>query len=125
MQGNPSGMCSSIFTEANGELVNGNRSERIRERAHQIWEREGRPEGRELEHWRQAEQEIADELRQSPDTEPDAAGRGAAREYDKATRDFSQRGKVESKAQEATNAIESGEADSLREAEKAGKERKR
>jgi hypothetical protein len=28
--------------------------ERIRRRAHEIWEREGRPEGRDQEHWAQA-----------------------------------------------------------------------
>ena len=28
--------------------------QRIRERAHQIWEEEGRPEGREREHWERA-----------------------------------------------------------------------
>lgn len=35
-----------------------NRIERIRERAHQIWEREGRPEGRAQEHWDKAVQDI-------------------------------------------------------------------
>jgi hypothetical protein len=34
------------------------RMERIRLRAHEIWEREGRPEGREREHWDQAVQEV-------------------------------------------------------------------
>ncbi|MER8827705.1 DUF2934 domain-containing protein [Mesorhizobium sp. M0938] len=34
------------------------REERIRRRAHEIWEREGRPEGREREHWDRAVQEI-------------------------------------------------------------------
>ncbi|AZO12071.1 MULTISPECIES: DUF2934 domain-containing protein [unclassified Mesorhizobium] len=34
------------------------REERIRRRAHEIWEREGRPEGRQQEHWDQAVQEI-------------------------------------------------------------------
>lgn len=33
----------------------------IKDRAHHIWEREGRPHGRELDHWRQAEAEIAAE----------------------------------------------------------------
>ena len=33
--------------------------ERIRQRAYEIWEREGRPEGREQEHWEQAEREVA------------------------------------------------------------------
>lgn len=34
------------------------REQRIRERAHAIWEREGRPDGREREHWEQAAAEI-------------------------------------------------------------------
>jgi len=33
-----------------------NRDEEIRRLAHQIWEAEGRPDGRHLEHWRQAEE---------------------------------------------------------------------
>jgi hypothetical protein len=34
---------------------------KVRARAYDIWEREGRPEGRHDEHWRQAEHELADE----------------------------------------------------------------
>lgn len=34
------------------------RAERIQRRAHAIWEREGRPEGRQDEHWQQAREEI-------------------------------------------------------------------
>jgi hypothetical protein len=34
---------------------------RIRERSYQIWEQEGRPEGRHLDHWLQAEHELAAE----------------------------------------------------------------
>jgi hypothetical protein len=37
------------------------REERIRARAQEIWESEGRPEGRAEEHWTQAEREIAGE----------------------------------------------------------------
>lgn len=37
------------------------RDEQIRQRAHEIWEREGRPEGKEKEHWERAEREIGDE----------------------------------------------------------------
>ncbi|WP_109117095.1 DUF2934 domain-containing protein [Azospirillum sp. TSO22-1] len=33
--------------------------DRIRRRAHQIWEREGRPEGRHKDHWTLAKEEIA------------------------------------------------------------------
>jgi hypothetical protein len=35
--------------------------QRIRERSYQIWEQEGRPEGRDLDHWLQAERELAGE----------------------------------------------------------------
>ena len=35
------------------------REEQVRQRAHEIWEREGRPEGREQQHWYQALEEIA------------------------------------------------------------------
>lgn len=41
--------------------MSGNRDERIRERAHAIWDREGRPEGAAQRHWEQAEQEISKE----------------------------------------------------------------
>lgn len=33
----------------------------IRRRAHQIWEREGRPEGKDAEHWERARLELAEE----------------------------------------------------------------
>ena len=33
--------------------------QRIRERAYQIWEEAGRPEGKAAEHWRQAEADVA------------------------------------------------------------------
>jgi DUF2934 family protein len=35
----------------------GDEKQRIRERAYELWEREGRPQGRDLEHWVQAERE--------------------------------------------------------------------
>lgn len=34
------------------------RHEQIRQRAHAIWEQEGRPHGREQEHWERAEREL-------------------------------------------------------------------
>ncbi len=48
---------------------------RIRERAYEIWEEEGRPEGREAQHWQQAAGEIADAQRESRET----AGKGGAK----------------------------------------------
>lgn len=37
------------------------RQEQIRQRAHQIWEMEGCPDGQEGEHWRQAEEQLRNE----------------------------------------------------------------
>ncbi|TDK31339.1 DUF2934 domain-containing protein [Rhizobium deserti] len=39
-------------------MVQGSREERIRARAHQIWEDEGRAEGNDERHWQQASNEI-------------------------------------------------------------------
>lgn len=48
--------------------MNTAREDTIRTRAHQIWENEGRPEGRDQEHWRTAEDELADgRLTDQPD----------------------------------------------------------
>lgn len=43
-------------------LLNGEQNRLIQERAYQIWESEGRPEGRAMDHWVQAEEEIRTEL---------------------------------------------------------------
>ena len=40
------------------------REERIRERAHRIWEREGRQEGSHDAHWQRAERELDEEERE-------------------------------------------------------------
>ncbi|MBX6370492.1 MAG: DUF2934 domain-containing protein [Rhodospirillales bacterium] len=49
------------------------REERVRERAYEIWEQEGRTHGRDAEHWRRAEAEIAAEERQTTSTESTSA----------------------------------------------------
>lgn len=38
--------------------MNTNRNEDVRRRAHQIWEEEGRPEGKDAEHWERALREV-------------------------------------------------------------------
>ena len=51
--------------------------ERIRERAFHIWTQEGRPEGRDKDHWELAKAQIAAEERQAADQgerEPMPAG---------------------------------------------------
>ena len=49
----------------------GDEKQRIRERAYELWEREGHPQGRHLEHWVQAERET-----QSGSAGLDRAGEG-------------------------------------------------
>jgi hypothetical protein len=39
--------------------------DQISQKAREIWEREGRPEGRDKEHWLQAEAELAQERRRT------------------------------------------------------------
>lgn len=46
---------------------------RVRQRAHEIWERDGRPQGRDREHWAQAEAELRAEERKSATKKPAAA----------------------------------------------------
>jgi hypothetical protein len=41
--------------------MNEERTRRIKDRAHALWEQEGHPHGRDAEHWSQAEREIAAE----------------------------------------------------------------
>ncbi|WP_245482810.1 DUF2934 domain-containing protein, partial [Mesorhizobium sp. M7A.F.Ca.ET.027.03.2.1] len=47
-----------IETDELEDLAMDSREEKIKRRAHEIWEQEGRPAGREQEHWDQAVQEI-------------------------------------------------------------------
>ena len=50
-------------------MAGGDDKQRIRERAYELWEREGRPHGRHMDHWVQAEQETQDGQR------PEGSGR--------------------------------------------------
>lgn len=46
---------------------------KIRERAHHIWEREGRPDGRDRDHWQMARTELAIEMNPGVAMEPNPA----------------------------------------------------
>jgi hypothetical protein len=52
-------------------LMPDDREARIRERAHVIWEEEGRPVGKEREHWERAAKDV-DAQGQSPDSGAEA-----------------------------------------------------
>ncbi|MBN9034486.1 MAG: DUF2934 domain-containing protein [Rhizobiales bacterium] len=47
------------------------KEDEIRQRAHQIWEREGRPDGMDKDHWTRAERELSGEI---PADAPKQAG---------------------------------------------------
>jgi len=82
---------------------------RVRMRAYLICELAGRPEGRDAEHWQQAEREVAQE--------DDAAGLQAGRSYDKNVKEFEKSGRVERAAKEAQKALEGSERDELERAQ--------
>jgi Protein of unknown function (DUF2934) len=46
------------------------RQEKIRRRAHEIWEEKGKPEGSELDFWLQAEKEISADSESAPEVPP-------------------------------------------------------
>jgi len=45
--------------------------EKIQTRAHQLWEAAGRPDGREVEFWHQAENELSGDPANNPDERSD------------------------------------------------------
>jgi len=108
----------------------------IRELAYQMWEIEGRPEGRALEHWVRAEHKVlsngADEHRKSEHPQPrvdtdasDQEGIRAAREYERGVQRTENRRQVEAKAEEAERAVEGAEGAVLKKAEQVGKSRRK
>jgi hypothetical protein len=54
--------------------VDMDRTEQIRARAHQIWESEGSPDGREADHWSEAERQLRAEGALADDDRPDDMG---------------------------------------------------
>jgi hypothetical protein len=60
------------------DAMDTNKEELIRQRAREIWEREGQPEGRATEHWEQAAQEIDAEIAfAKPSAEAGTKGKSA------------------------------------------------
>lgn len=55
---------------------------RVRERAHQIWQEEGRPEGKAAAHWQMARELVAQEDNVSSMTKPNPVGSSTARAGD-------------------------------------------
>jgi hypothetical protein len=108
----------------------------IRELAYRMWEIEGRPEGRALEHWVRAEHKVlsnvADEHRNSEPPQPrfdtdasDQEGIRAARAYERGVQHTENGGQMEAKAKEAERAVEGAEGAALKTAEQVGKSRRK
>ena len=99
--------------------------ERIRLRAYEIWEGNGR-DGNPEEHWLAAEREILGNDAAAPDKfSGDAAGREATRTYDNNVRKFGESGRVAEKVKEAEQALDGPEREELRRTEGIGKRRAR
>ena len=97
--------------------------ERIRERAYQIWEGNGR-EGNSEEHWLQAEREVLGSEAAAPEAfSGEAAGRNATRVYDDHATKFGANGRVDEKVREAEEALDGPEREELERAEEVGKRR--
>jgi len=88
---------------------------RLHLRAYLIWEREGRPEGREIDHWLAAEREAKEE--------EDAAGLRAGRAYDEGVAEFEKSGKVAEAAEKARKALDSPEREELEKAQETARRR--
>ena len=84
-------------------------------RAYLIWEREGRPQGREVEHWLAAEREAKQE--------EDSAGLHAGRAYDEGVKEFEKSGRVAEAAEKARKALDSPERDELEKAQETARRR--
>src|ERR1700731_1830894 len=97
--------------------------ERIRARAYQIWEGNGR-EGNPEEHWLAGGRGIlGSEAPPADSFAGEAAGREATRTYDSNVRKFGESGRIAEKVKEAKEALDGPEREELKRAEEAGKRR--
>lgn len=71
---------------------------RIREWAYQLWEKEGRPTGRALDHWLEAERHARTAAPTQQANNEGEGNRTAAREFNREQQAFAQSGPVEKKS---------------------------
>ena len=97
------------------------RRQQISEKAYRLWEKEGQPAGRELDHWVEAERQV------DGSTQPNEGegNRTATRAYNRKARQFAETGPVERQARKAKADLDGPKGAELREAELAGKRRSR
>jgi hypothetical protein len=95
--------------------------DQIRIRAHELWESEGRPHGRDHDHWVKAEQELDAAAPNGAQRNEGEGNRTAARQYNADTQQFVATGEVPKQAREAAEALDGPEGEALRQAEEIGK----
>jgi len=95
------------------------RRQRISEKAYRLWEKEGQPTGRDLDHWVEAEREV------DRPSQPNEGGgnRTATRAYNRKAKQFAETGPVERQARKAKANLDGPQGAELREAKLAGKRR--
>ena len=93
------------------------RRQQISEKAYRLWESEGQPQGRDLDHWVRAEQEVGGSTQQNEGE----GNRTAARAYNRKAKQFAETGPVERQARKAKADLDGPEGEALREAELVGK----
>ena len=95
--------------------------EKIRKRAYELWEQDGRPHLRDHDHWLRAEAELEAAGPQGNEGEGSVT---AALAYDHSQTEFAaEKGEVKRKAKAAKKALDGPEGPELRKAEAAGKAR--
>ena len=96
--------------------------EAIRKRAHEIWEREGRPEGRHEDHWREAEAELAAAGDRGNEGE---GNKTAALAFDRSQTEFAQNADSQALGSSTRDALEGPEGADLKTAEEQARSRSR
>lgn len=91
---------------------------KIRRRAYEIWEQEGRPQSRDHDHWLRAEAELA---AAGPQGNEGEGSRTAALAYDRSQTEFAEKADVTGLAEAAAAALDGAEGAELRAAEAAGR----
>jgi DUF2934 family protein len=92
--------------------------QRIRRRAYELWEREGRRESGAEEYWLRAEQELE---RMGPQTNEGEGNRSAALAFDRNQTAFAREADVAGRSAAAREAFDGAEGEELRKAEQAGR----
>jgi hypothetical protein len=93
------------------------RRQQISEKAYRLWQTEGQPQGRDLDHWVQAEREVSG----STQANEGEGNRTAARAYNRKAKQFAETGPVGQQARKAKADLDGPEGKALRDAERIGK----